>query len=261
MDGSVLAAWAGAAASLFGAGLTVWWPWHNRPQADWTLLEHSTNPELPISSTVPGFSDWLESRDEAEPDSVCSVYNSGDGDAYDVSIEGIGCKAYFLLLRPILAHHEEETIRSSKTDNMVFVVHGHDEGVKQTVARFLEQCGFVAVILHEQADGGRTIIEKIEQYADVVFAIVLYTPCDIGREKNEKRGTPRARQNVVFEHGYLIAKLGRERVCALVKQGVQTPGDIAGVVYKPMDSAGAWKTEILREMKSAGVVVDASKLL
>lgn len=62
-------------------------------------------------------------------------------------------------------------------------------------------------------------------------------------------------------YGYLIAKLGRERVCALVKQGVQTPGDIAGVVYKPMDSAGAWKTEILREMKSAGVVVDASKLL
>lgn len=175
--------------------------------------------------------------------------------ALDIIIDDLNQKKEYI------AHHEEETIRSSKTDNMVFVVHGHDEGAKQTVARFLEQCGFVAVILHEQADGGRTIIEKIEQYADVVFAIVLYTPCDIGREKNEKRGTPRARQNVVFEHGYLIAKLGRERVCALVKQGVQTPGDIAGVVYKPMDSAGAWKTEILREMKSAGVVVDASKLI
>lgn len=175
--------------------------------------------------------------------------------ALDIIIDDLNQKKEYI------AHHEEETIRSSKTDNMVFVVHGHDEGAKQTVARFLEQCGFVAVILHEQADGGRTIIEKIEQYADVVFAIVLYTPCDIGREKNEKRGTPRARQNVVFEHGYLIAKLGRERVCALVKQGVQTQGDIAGVVYKPMDSAGAWKTEILREMKSAGVVVDASKLL
>lgn len=175
--------------------------------------------------------------------------------ALDIIIDDLNQKKEYI------AHHEEETIRSSKTDNMVFVVNGHDEGAKQTVARFLEQCGFVAVILHEQADGGRTIIEKIEQYADVVFAIVLYTPCDIGREKNEKRGTPRARQNVVFEHGYLIAKLGRERVCALVKQGVQTPGDIAGVVYKPMDSAGAWKTEILREMKSAGVVVDASKLL
>lgn len=175
--------------------------------------------------------------------------------ALDIIIDDLNQKKEYI------AHHEEETIKSGKTNNRVFIVHGHDEGAKQTVARFLEQCGFVVVILHEQADGGRTIIEKIEQYADVVFAIVLYTPCDIGREKNEKRGTPRARQNVVFEHGYLIAKLGRERVCALVKQGVQTPGDIAGVVYKPMDSAGAWKTEILREMKSAGVVVDASKLL
>ena len=160
-----------------------------------------------------------------------------------------------------IAPQQTDKTKSSQTNNRVFIVHGHDEGAKQTVARFLEQCGFVAVILHEQADGGRTIIEKIEQNADVIFAIVLYTPCDIGREKNEKRGMPRARQNVVFEHGYLIGKLGRERVCALVKQGVQTPGDIAGVVYKSMDPDGAWKTEILREMKSAGVVVDASKLL
>lgn len=138
-------------------------------------------------------------------------------------------------------------------NNKVFIVHGHDESAKQTVARFLEKCGFEVIILHEQADGGRTIIEKIECYTDVVFAIILYTPCDIGRA--------RARQNVVFEHGYLIGKLGRNRVCALVKDGVETPGDISGVVYKNMDSAGAWKTGILREMKDAGIQVDASKLL
>ena len=117
------------------------------------------------------------------------------------------------------------------------------------------------IILHEQPDGGRTIIEKIERYTDVIYAIILYTPCDIGRAKNEKKGKPRARQNVVFEHGYLIGRLGREKVCALVKEGVDTPGDISGVVYKLMDSAGAWKTEILREMKSAGIAVDASRLL
>lgn len=145
--------------------------------------------------------------------------------------------------------------------NKIFIVHGHDESAKQTVARFLEQCGFEAVILHEQADGGRTIIEKIECYTDVVFAIILYTPCDIGRAKEEKKGKARARQNVVFEHGYLIGKLGRNRVCALVKDGVETPGDISGVVYKNMDSAGAWKTGILKEMKDIGIAVDASKLL
>lgn len=146
-------------------------------------------------------------------------------------------------------------------NNKVFIVHGHDESAKQTVARFLEKCGFEAIILHEQVDGGRTIIEKIECYTDVVFAIILYTPCDIGRAKEEKKGRARARQNVVFEHGYLIGKLGRNRVCALVKDGVETPGDISGVVYKNMDSAGAWKTGILREMKDAGIQVDASKLL
>lgn len=152
---------------------------------------------------------------------------------------------------------KEEMSTSSK----VFIVHGHDEAAKQSVARFLEKCGFEAVILNEQADGGRTIIEKIQHYTDVAFAIVLYTPCDIGRAKEEKRGKSRARQNVVFEHGYLIGRLGRDKVCALVKDGVETPGDFSGVVYKPMDAAGAWKTEILKEMKNVGIAVDASKLL
>lgn len=146
-------------------------------------------------------------------------------------------------------------------NNKVFIVHGHDEDAKQSVARFLEKCGFEAVILHEQADGGSTIIEKIEKYTDVIYAIVLYTPCDVGHAKEEKKNKPRARQNVVFEHGYLIGKLGRDRVCALVKQDVDTPGDISGVVYKSMDTAGAWRTEILREMKNVGIAVDASKLL
>ena len=147
------------------------------------------------------------------------------------------------------------------TSNKVFIVHGHDEAAKQSVARFLEKCGFEAVILHEQADGGRTIIEKIQHYTDVAFAIVLYTPCDFGRAKEEKAEKSRARQNVVFEHGYLIGRLGRDKVCALVKEGVETPGDISGVVYKFMDAAGAWKMEILKEMKNAGIAVDASKLL
>lgn len=145
--------------------------------------------------------------------------------------------------------------------NKVFVVHGHDEAAKQTVARFLEKCEFEVIILHEQPDGGRTIIEKIEEYTDVVFAIVLYTPCDIGRAKEEKKGKPRARQNVIFEHGYLIGKLGRERVCALVKDGLETPEDISNAIYKLMDKAGAWKTAILKEMKNVGILVDASKLL
>lgn len=147
--------------------------------------------------------------------------------------------------------------------NKVFIVHGHDGAAKQEVARVLEKADFHAIILHEQPSGGQTIIEKIEANTDVAFAVVLYTPCDLGRareqEVEDERG--RARQNVVFEHGYLIGKLGRSHVCALVKDGVETPGDISGVVYVPMDEKGAWKFELAKEMRAVGLNIDTNKLL
>jgi predicted nucleotide-binding protein len=84
-----------------------------------------------------------------------------------------------------------------------------------------------------------TIIEKIEHYSnDADFALVLYTACDHGRGVHETKIVlrNRARQNVVFEHGYLMAKLGRENVCALVQGEIETPNDISGVVYVSLDS-------------------------
>lgn len=115
-------------------------------------------------------------------------------------------------------------------------MHGHDPGAKYAVARFVEKIGLEAIILHEQASSGNTIIEKIEANSNVGFGIVLYTPCDLGASQEEKELLkPRARQNVVFEHGYLMGKIGRENVCALVKGDIEKPTDIAGVVYISMD--------------------------
>ena len=80
---------------------------------------------------------------------------------------------------------------------------------------------------------------------------MIYTPCDKGRGANEINvpARNRARQNVVFEHGYLLAKLGRKNVCALVRGDIETPNDISGVVYTKMDQAGAWKANITQELK------------
>lgn len=143
----------------------------------------------------------------------------------------------------------------------VFIVHGHDDGAKNEVARFVEKLGFKAIILHEQVDSGDTIIEKLEKHTDVGFAIVLYTACDVGSVKsNPDNLKPRARQNVIFEHGLLIGKIGRQNVVALVKGDVEIPNDISGVVYKPMDINGAWKYSIAREMKSSGYNVDMNKV-
>lgn len=147
--------------------------------------------------------------------------------------------------------------------NKVFIVHGHDELAIQEMARTLEKWGFEAIILHEQADQGLTIIEKIEKYTDVDYAVVLYTECDYGRAKETPKENEkfRARQNVVFEHGYLISKLHRDHVCALVKGDVETPGDISGVVYVDMDSNGAWKMQLAKNMKAAGLKIDIDKFL
>lgn len=147
--------------------------------------------------------------------------------------------------------------------NEVFIVHGHDDAAKLDMARTLEKAGFEAIILHEQPDAGRTIIEKFEDYAGVGFAVILYTECDIGRAKEDSVDSERyrARQNVVFEHGFFIGKLGRDHVCAFVKGDVETPGDLSGVLYVPMDKEGAWKMSLASNMKAVGLPVDMNKFI
>ncbi len=145
-----------------------------------------------------------------------------------------------------------------KVKNKVFIVHGHDNETKQEIARFIEQIGLQTIILNEQASMSMTIIEKIEHYVDESnFAIILYTPCDKGRGALETKiqARDRARQNVVFEHGYLMAKIGRKNVCALVKGKIETPSDISGVVYTPLDSFGGWRNKLLIELKACGYEV------
>jgi predicted nucleotide-binding protein len=145
--------------------------------------------------------------------------------------------------------------------NKVFIVHGHNNEVKERTARFIHRLGFEPIILHEQASGGSTtIIEKILEYSDTTdFAIVLYTADDVGGIKETEHSAlkPRARQNVVFEHGLLIGKLGRENVVPLVADDIEIPNDISGVVYVRDD----WQKTIAKEMKKAGYEIDFNKLL
>lgn len=144
----------------------------------------------------------------------------------------------------------------------VFIVHGQDNEAKLSVARFLEKLDLKPVILHEQTNTGKTIIEKFEHHSsDVSYAVVLLTPDDVGNIKTKQDELqPRARQNVIFELGYFFAKLGRERVCALHKEGIELPSDFQGVLYVPMDSNDAWKFNLAKELKQAGLDVDMNKI-
>lgn len=152
--------------------------------------------------------------------------------------------------------------KRSESTNKVFLIHGRDEGTRDTVAIFLGQLGLEPVILAEQASQGKTIIEKFESHAQVGFAIALLTPDDTGSLSNDvDTPRPRARQNVIFELGFFIGCLGRERVCALTKGKVQIPSDYSGVVYIPLDDGDGWKLQLVRELKTAGFTVDANRAL
>jgi predicted nucleotide-binding protein len=121
--------------------------------------------------------------------------------------------------------------------NRVFIVHGHNVAFRESVARFVDQLGLNAVILHEQPNKGRTIIEKFVDYSDVGFAVVILTADDRGGRATDNPEThlTRARQNVILELGFFLGRLGRERVCALYEEGVEIPSDYDGVLFVPLD--------------------------
>lgn len=144
-----------------------------------------------------------------------------------------------------------------KKYDKVFIVHGHDNALKQEVARIIEKQGLEAVILSEQANGGKTIIEKIEENSDVGAAICLFTGDDYGRAKDATSENLRARQNVVFEAGYFMGKLGRRNVILIASPDIEIPSDLQGVVYTNKDM---WQTDVLRELKAIGYNVDFNKL-
>lgn len=179
-----------------------------------------------------------------------------------IKIENISKK----FLSQDLINKELKTVKKNEINievdkTKVFIVHGHNKELELDTARTLEKLGLEVVILHEKANNGQTIIEKIEKNSDVSYAIVLLTADDLGKAKNEKSLNTRARQNVILELGLFIGKLGRKNVMALCEKGIEHPSDFSGVVYTDYDKAGKWKSDLVKELKFAGFDVDANKIL
>ncbi|MDQ3812844.1 MAG: nucleotide-binding protein [Armatimonadota bacterium] len=155
-----------------------------------------------------------------------------------------------------------EALAEATRGSDIFLIHGHDTGARECVARFIESLGLRVCILHEMENQGQTIIEKIEHYSNVGFAVALLTSDDLGGSKTTpEQRLPRARQNVVFEFGYFIGKLGRSQVCALVGEGIERPSDLDGIVYIPLDRAAGWKLALAREIRKSGLQVDLNKAI
>lgn len=172
----------------------------------------------------------------------------------------------------------------------VFIVHGKDQKAVKELKAMLTAFDLHPIILHEQPSGSRTIVEKLEKYSNVNFAFVILTPDDVGGASKEysdilqeassvinkslqgkakssesaimltksiKRMRylmrERARQNVVLEFGYFVGKIGRDKVCCLLKGDVERPSDMDGIVYVPFEkSVNEARETIAQELRAAG---------
>ena len=193
---------------------------------------------------------------------IVGAFNEGDYISYCRSALN-STKAIFVVYLDEIKEKEGSNIQEGQPEqvvhvlNKVFIVHGHDNALKQEVARIIEKQGLEAIILSEQANHGKTIIEKFEENTDVGAAICLFTGDDYGKAKDVEDDNLRARQNVVFEAGYFMGKLGRENVILIANPEIEIPSDLQGVVYTNKDM---WQTDVLRELKAIGYNVDFNKL-
>jgi predicted nucleotide-binding protein len=153
---------------------------------------------------------------------------------------------------------------SKLNEKKVFIVHGHDHNLKIELEVFLSHIGLQPIVLHREADEGKTIIEKFETNSDVAYVFILLTPDEIAYtidqdniSELERKKEFRARPNVIFEFGYFVAKLGRNRVCALHKGNVSIPSDLSGFIYKKVDTnVEEIGFALIKELKAAGLKLE-----
>lgn len=205
-----------------------------------------------------GVNSYEDLRDHRTPNAYDNT-NKKLLKALEMAIESIDDDKYDEIF---FQRNNQSDLKNSHASNKIFIVHGHDEKIKVELARFLEKIGLEAIILHEQPNKGKTIIEKFEDYSEVNFAIILLTPDDVGAEINETENLQhRARQNVIFEFGFFIGKLKRQNVCALYKEGVELPSDYEGVIYIPLDDASGWKLQVARELRASGIKINLENII
>lgn len=227
-------------------------------------MEWPDDPQAVLGLTI-----CLIERAAADPDEFIQLALHGyrTGSSKIMAAVGKLTSAVIIPFGRDFANHVRRRPELSPAEDMptdrrrIFIVHGHDEAALQSVARFIESLDLVAVILHEQANRGLTIPEKLAANSNVGFAVVLLTPDDQGKAKTEPDLSDRARQNVLLELGYFVGKLGRGRVCALLKGNLELPTDYVGTVYTEMDIAGAWRQRLAQELDAAGYEIDWNKVM
>ncbi len=146
----------------------------------------------------------------------------------------------------------------------IFVVSGSDDYMKQAVLGALAKLKIVPVLTCEEPSQGRKIVDRFNDYEDMAFAVVLLSPDDFVYCRNETTTQRKLKpqQNVVFQLGFLLGKLGKSNVFVLLREceNFQVP-DFEGLKTVAFDDRGSWKLTLIRELYSHGFRIEAARIV
>ena len=137
----------------------------------------------------------------------------------------------------------------------ILLVPGSDQLVNNEVAIFLRSL-FTNVSICSSFEDHGPFVDRMNRYADTDFAIVILSPDFLfyPRTQTFESASLMASQGLIFQLGYLVAKLGRQRVIVLFQEHdrFRRPTDYFDLYYVSLNPTGAWKTDILKRMESFG---------
>ncbi len=154
---------------------------------------------------------------------------------------------------------------ASSVNRRVFVISGSDEEMKKAVTKALTKLWLTPIVLCEEPGHGKKIIEQSAEYADVNFAVVLLSPDEYAYAKTDEHSKRKLRpqQEVIFELGFVLGKLGKDNVMVLFRESdtFDMPTIFASLKVTAFDDRDSWKLALLRELASSGYVVDGDRIL
>ena len=152
-----------------------------------------------------------------------------------------------LLLSPPVSYNMNNNVRSNK----IFVVHGNDKELKSDIVQTLQKLELDPIVLHEKQNTAESFIKQITENTYVSFAVVL-----LSTDETKCGGE----QNLVFELGYFLGKLGAENVVAIYrkKKDFQIPEDYDGVFW--IEYKSGWYFKLIKQLEACNFNVDANKL-
>ena len=162
--------------------------------------------------------------------------------------------------------NQSATSASTNLGRRVIVVSGADDEMKQALTGALTKLSLIPLVMCEEPSQGKKIVENFSrEYADVAFAVVLLSPNDFAYSKNDAatKRKLRPQQDVVFELGFLLGKLGIGNVLVFFREcaNFEIPTDFEGIKVTAFDDRDSWKLALIRELTNCGYNINADRIL